>query len=340
MHDATPPTMRVPTSRPLMVRPLKSVSMAQRERALAATEYNVFAFPADLLTVDFLSDSGTTTMTDAQWAALMRGDESYGRNTGYYLLLDAIRDVFERGDAPQRRFHLTLGGCDDVEQLMDELYLREETGGFANGGAPQLQRPNAFLTPQGRCAEHLLFSTLAEILREANATRRYTIPNNGHFDTTEANIAANQLHPINLFAGGLLRDFPVAQMWRSNPFRGNMDCARLEALIQDEGADAIPLIYLTITNNTVAGQPVSMANIAQVRQIADRHGIPLFFDACRFAENAWFIQQFEPGYANASILADCYHNPHRIPKMRITRSCELRLRHFQAGLEPVESPSA
>ena len=301
MHDATPPTMRVPISRPIMVRPLKSVSMAQRERALAATEYNVFAFPADLLTVDFLSDSGTTTMTDAQWAALIRGDESYGRNTGYYLLLDAIRDAFERGDTPRRRFHLTLGGCDDVEHLMDELYLWEETGGFANGGAAQLQRPNAFLTPQGRCAEHLLFSTLAEILREADSKRRYTIPNNGHFDTTEANIAANQLHPINLFAGSLLRDFPVEQMRRRNPFRGDMDCARLEALIQDEGADAIPLIYLTITNNTVAGQPVSMANIAQVREIADCYGIPLFFDACRFAENAWFIQQFEPGYADVSI---------------------------------------
>ena len=303
MHDAASSAMRVPTSRPVMVRPLKSVSMAQRETALAATEYNVFAFPADLLTVDFLSDSGTTTMTDLQWAALIHGDESYGRNTGYYLLLDAIRDVFERGDAPHRRFQLILGGCDDVEHLMNELYLREETGGFANGGAHQLKRPNAFLTPQGRCAEHLLFSTLAELLREGDSERRYTIPNNGHFDTTEANIAANQLHPVNLFAEQLRRDFPIDQMWRRNPFRGNMDCARLEALIQHEGADAIPMIYLTITNNTVAGQPVSMGNIAQVRQIADHYGIPLFFDACRFAENAWFIQQFEPGYANASIAS-------------------------------------
>jgi tryptophanase len=67
-----------------MVKPLKSVAMEQRERALVATEYNVFAFPADLLTVDLLSDSGTTTMTTLQWAALIHGDESYGRNTGYY----------------------------------------------------------------------------------------------------------------------------------------------------------------------------------------------------------------------------------------------------------------
>jgi tryptophanase len=91
MLDATTPAMMVPTSRPLMVRPLKSVSMAQREQALAATEYNVFAFPADLLTVDFLSDSGTTTMTDLQWAALVHGDESYGRNTGYYVLLEPVK---------------------------------------------------------------------------------------------------------------------------------------------------------------------------------------------------------------------------------------------------------
>lgn len=303
MHDTATSAMAVPASRPVVVRPLKSVSIAQREQALAATEYNVFAFPADLLTVDFLSDSGTTTMTDLQWAALVHGDESYGRNTGYYVLLDAIRDVFERGDDPHRRFQLILGGCDDVQHLLDDLYLREEAGGFANGGVHQLQRPNAFLTPQGRCAEHLLFSTLAEVLRETGSEGPYTIPNNGHFDTTEANIAANQLHPVNLFAKHLQRDFPVDQMWCRNPFQGNMDGDQLEALIQHEGAGAIPLIYLTITNNTVAGQPVSMANLAQVRQIADHYSIPLFFDACRFAENAWFIQQFEPGYADASIAS-------------------------------------
>lgn len=291
----------VPSQRPLMVRPLRSVSREQRQRALAAIEYNVFAFPAGLLSVDLLSDSGTSTMTDLQWAALVLGDESYGRNTGYYLLLDAIRDTFERGDQPQRRFQMILSGLEDVERLMDDLYLREAEGGFANGGAYQLQRPNAFLTPQGRCAEHLLFSTLAEVLREQDVPSHYTIPNNGHFDTTEANIAANQLHPVNLFGGNALSDFPVEHMWHSNPFRGNMDCDRLEELIEHEGADAIPLIYLTITNNTVAAQPVSLHNIAQVRHIADHYGIPLFFDACRFAENAWFIQQFESGYADWSI---------------------------------------
>jgi tryptophanase len=284
-----------------MVKPLKSVAMEQRERALVATEYNVFAFPADLLTVDLLSDSGTTTMTTLQWAALIHGDESYGRNTGYYLLLDAMRDTFERGDAPHRRFQMTLAGIEDIEQLMHDLYLREDAGGFVNGGAYQLRRPNAFLTPQGRCAEHLLFSTLAEVIREADPEGCYTIPNNGHFDTTEANIAANGFQPVNLFAENLWVDFPVDQMWHRNPFRGDMDCDRLEVLIQHRGAQYIPLIYLTITNNTVAGQPVSMRNIAQVRQIADRYGIPVFFDACRFAENAWFIQQFEPGYADASI---------------------------------------
>lgn len=301
MRNTSVPGPVAPTSRPLMVRPLKTVSMAQRERALAATEYNVFAFPAALLTVDLLSDSGTTTMTDLQWAALAHGDESYGRNTGYYLLLDAIRDTFERGDAFQHRFHMIFAGSEDVEQLMDDLYLREDRGGFANGGAHQLRRPNAFLTPQGRCAEHLLFSTLSDVLREMDPEGHYVIPNNGHFDTTEANIAANGLYPVNLFTEGLLTDFPVDQMWHQNPFQGNMDCAQLEALIAQHGARHIPLIYLTITNNTVAGQPVSLGNIAQVRQIADRYDIPVFFDACRFAENAWFIQQFEPGYQDASI---------------------------------------
>jgi len=303
MSDKFQPNLVMPATRPVMVRPLKSISMVQRERALVAAEYNVFSFPADLLTIDLLSDSGTTTMTDLQWSALLHGDESYGRNKGYYLLLESIRDTFERGDDARHRFQLILAGSEDVELLMSELYLPEYEGGFANGGSQQLRRPNAFVTPQGRCAEHLLFSTLAEVLQERGVHTPVTIPNNGHFDTTEANIAANKIRPVNLFSQNALEPFPLEQMHQRNPFRGNMDCERLTALIEQQGAASVPMIYLTITNNTVAGQPVSMANIEQVRQIADAHGIPLFFDACRFAENAWFIQQFEPGYRDVSIAA-------------------------------------
>jgi len=292
----------IPSKRALIVRNIKEVSKEQREVVLKKTEYSMFSFPADMLVLDFLSDSGSSSMTDLQWAALFHGDESYGRNKGYYVLLDAIRDTFERGDEPKKAINLILSGETNVKKLMDELYLTSFEGGFVNGGIHQLTRPNAFLVPQGRCAEHLLFSTIAPILKQKSPNKEFFILNNGHFDTTEANIAVNGLHPINLFSANLMEDFPPDQMDITNPFKGNMDSEKLESFIQKKGADSIPLIYLTITNNTAAGQPVSMNNIKMVNEIAHRYEIPLFLDACRFAENAYFIKEFEEGYNNLSIL--------------------------------------
>jgi tryptophanase len=299
MHELGVP---VPVKRALVVRNIKEVSKEQREIALKETEYSMFSFPADMLVLDFLSDSGTSTMTDLQWSALFHGDEAYGRNKGYYILLDAIRDTFERGDNPRKIISLVLSGETNIKRLMDEIYLKSFKGGFVNGGIYQLKRPNAFLVPQGRCAEHLLFSTIAPILKEKNSKSEFFIPNNGHFDTTEANITANGLHPINVFSTNLFEDFPVDQMEVRNPFKGNMEIKDLESIINEKGSENIPLIYLTITNNTAAGQPVSMHNIKAVNKIAERYEIPLFFDACRFAENAIFIQKFEEKYKSKSIL--------------------------------------
>ena len=115
------------------MRNIKQVTKEQREKVLKETEYSMFAFPADMLILDFLSDSGTTSMTDFQWAALFHGDEAYGRNKGYYVLLDAIRDTFERGDKPRRAISLILSGETNVQKLMDELYLTSFKGGFVNG---------------------------------------------------------------------------------------------------------------------------------------------------------------------------------------------------------------
>lgn len=292
----------IPSSKVLCLRNLKKTTLEQRQRALKETEYLMFSFPADLLILDYLSDSGTTAMTDLQWASLFHGDESYGRNRGYYALLDAIRDVFERGDEPGNRVNLILSGETDVDKLMNELYLNPVEGGFANGGPAQLQRPNAFLTPQGRAAEYLLFSTLKDTLVRMHGQRKqYFIPNNGHFDTTGANIRAAGIEPVNLFENTILDPFPAADLESRNPFKGNMDTGRLEALIRDKGAEAVPVIYLTITNNTAAGQPVSMANIKETCKISRKYGIPLLFDAARFAENAWFIKCFEPGFAARSV---------------------------------------
>jgi len=117
-----------------VIRNNKRVTIEQRVRALQATEYNMFSFPADLLCLDFLSDSGTTSMTDRQWAAMFLGDEAYGRNRGYYLLLEAFRDIFERGDSPKNAINMILTGEEDIDVLLDQLYLCNYEGGFVNGG--------------------------------------------------------------------------------------------------------------------------------------------------------------------------------------------------------------
>src|SRR5690242_19067844 len=102
-----------PTYNTLVVRPLISSTPEERQAVLQSVEYNIFAFPAGLVTCDFLSDSGTSAMTDVQWAAMFRGDESYGRNWGYYCLLDAFRDIFERGDDRQQLYHDMIAGTAD-----------------------------------------------------------------------------------------------------------------------------------------------------------------------------------------------------------------------------------
>ncbi len=298
MYDLDVP---IPSKKAHIVRNIKEVSQAQRETLLKETEYSMFSFPADMLILDFLSDSGTSTMTDLQWAAILLGDESYGRNRGYYILLDAIRDTFERGDQQKKVINLILSGETNVDRLMNELYLTSFEGGFVNGGVHQLKRPNAFLVPQGRCAEYLLFSTIAPLLKRNNPKDVFYIPNNGHFDTTEANIRANGFQPVNFFSNNLLEDFPVEKISLKNPFKGNMDVDGLKKFIESKGVGTIPLIYLTITNNTAAGQPVSMKNIKEVRDVANKFDIPLFLDACRYAENAYFIKEFEQGYKNKSI---------------------------------------
>jgi tryptophanase len=121
------------------------------------------------------------------------------------------------------------------------------------------------------------------------------VPNNTHFDTTRANVE---------FTGAEAVDLPIPegrQPATIHPFKGNMDTGALEALIRDRGSDAIPVVFVTITNNSGGGQPVSMANLRAVREVCDRYGLPLFLDGCRFAENAWFIRTREEGYESKPI---------------------------------------
>jgi tryptophanase len=142
-------------------------------------------------------------------------------------------------------------------------------------------------THQGRAAERILFSTVCK--------PGHVIPNNTHFDTTRANIEATGAEAVDLpVPEGLVPSEP-------RPFKGNMDVPRLRSLIAEVGAESIPLCMLTVTNNTGGGQPVSMGNIREVSEVCRSHGIPLYIDACRFAENAYFIKIREEGYRERSI---------------------------------------
>jgi len=137
-------------------------------------------------------------------------------------------------------------------------------------------------THQGRAAERILFSVMCK--------KGDVVPNNTHFDTTRANVE---------FVGAEAVDLPCAEAknpGESHPFKGNMDVGALEQTIQRVGRERVPLVMLTITNNSGGGQPVSMENARAVRAVCRRHGIPFYFDACRFAENAYFIKLREPGY--------------------------------------------
>ncbi len=298
-----PLNVETPRSFSYVKRNIPEVTVEQRERALKATHYNEFAFPAGMLTVDMLSDSGTTAMTDQQWAVMMMGDESYGRNKGYYVLLDALRDIFERGGEAnwKKSIDLIRTDCTDIDKMMDELYLCEYEGGLFNGGSAQLERPNTFIIQQGRAAESVLMEIVKKILNQRAPGKVFTIPSNGHFDTTEGNIKQMGSIPRNLYNQELLWEVPEGGEYEKNPFKGNMDLNKLEQLIQTVGPENVPLIFTCITNNPVCGQPVSMENIRGINAIAHKYEIPFIFDAARWAENCYFIKMNEDGYADKSI---------------------------------------
>ncbi|KAI1754075.1 beta-eliminating lyase [Xylaria castorea] len=288
-----------PSHNAVIVRPLIPTTPHEREKILQDVEYNVFAFPAGLVTCDFLSDSGTSAMTDLQWAAMIRADESYGRNWGYYCLLDAFRDIFERGSSKRQHvFRTILVGMADSDFYRRKLLLPYE-GGFVNGGPHQLEHPNFFIVPQGRCAEFLLFSTLREMIPEIpreTPARPPIVISNGFFDTTAANATESGFEIHNFVQTMPKRKPPKG----SNPFLGNLNVAAAESFI-DRHPGQVKLILITITNNWAAAQPVSMANIKKTAELAKRKGVPLFFDACRFAENSWFIRDSEDGYTDKSV---------------------------------------
>lgn len=218
-------------------------SRERRDEALSEAGYNVFNLEAEDVYVDLLTDSGTGAMSHHQWAALMRGDESYAGSRSFGRFREAVRDVmgFER----------------------------------------------VVPAHQGRGAENVLYGSLLET--------DDVVVSNAHFDTTRAHVANQGADPI---------DCPVADgldPTATGDFKGNMDVDAARELADDVGHDRISAVILTITNNSMAGQPVSIANTRKVAAFADEIGATLVIDACRFAENAAFVRAREPEFRDTSI---------------------------------------
>jgi tryptophanase len=226
------------------VEPIRLTTREERDRLIEDAGYNVFRLHARDVLIDLLTDSGTGAMSAQQWAAAMRGDESYAGSESFYRFESAVRDIF----------------------------------GFKH----------VIPTHQGRAAERILFTVVCR--------PGQTVPNNSHFDTTRANIE---------FLGATAVDLPCPEaepISVPRPFKGNIDLEALERTLEELGPEAVPLVMITVTNNTGGGQPVSMGNIRSTSEICGRYGIPFYIDACRFAENAFLIQQREEGYADVPLL--------------------------------------
>ena len=233
------------------VEPIRMTTRAERQALLKAAHYNLFALKSEDVIIDLLTDSGTSAMSAAQWAAIMNGDESYAGSPSFLRFEAAVRE------------------------LMDFKHI--------------------IPTHQGRAAEAILFHLIAGPGQK--------IPSNTHFDTTRGNIEAT---------GAEAHDLVIAEgrdPKNGHPFKGNMDVARLDAFLSEHGEN-VPAVMMTITNNAGGGQPVSLANLKAVSELAKRYGIPFYIDGCRFAENAWFIKTREPGQEHRSIpdiVRDCFN---------------------------------
>ncbi|HQW65800.1 MAG TPA: tyrosine phenol-lyase [Gemmatimonadales bacterium] len=226
-----------------VVEPIRMTTRIERERHIQEAGYNTFLLRSEDVYIDLLTDSGTSAMSDRQWAGMMMGDEAYAGSRNFYHLEQAVRDTY------------------GYHELIP--------------------------THQGRGAEHLLSKLLI--------SPGDHVPGNMYFTTT-------RLHQE--LAGGTFHDVIIDEAHdpaSEHPFKGNVDLAKLDRLVQEVGAERVPYVCVAVTVNLAGGQPVSMANLRQVSEYCHARGIKVMLDATRAVENAWFIQQREPGMARHTV---------------------------------------
>ncbi len=226
-----------------MVELLKITTLPQRRKAIDNAGYNTFLLKSEDVYIDLLTDSGTSAMSDQQWAGMMLGDEAYAGSANFYHLENVVQEVY------------------------GYKYM--------------------IPTHQGRGAENILSQVMIK--------KGDIIPGNMYFTTT-------RLHQE--LAGGVFHDIIIEEAHDAanyHPFKGDVDLNKLEALVKEYGADKIPYVCIAVTVNMAGGQPISMGNLKALRAYTENLGIKIILDMTRIAENAYFIQNREPGYAQRSI---------------------------------------
>lgn len=225
------------------VEPIKVTTLEERKKAIEEAGYNTFLLKSVDIYIDLLTDSGTSAMSDAQWAAMQLGDEAYAGSKNFYDLEKAVQDVY----------------------------------GY-----------KYFVpTHQGRAAEHIMSKLLIK--------KSDHVPGNMYFTTT-------RLHQE--LAGGKFVDVIIDEAHdpsNPHPFKGNVDINKMQRLVDQVGADKIPYISYETCVNMAGGQPISIANIRELRKFCDKYNIKIMLDNTRTVENAYFIQKREDGYANKSV---------------------------------------
>ena len=224
-----------------VVEPLGTTTREERRKILQRSHWNLFRIPAEEILIDLLTDSGTGAMSSEQWAAMMRGDESYAGARSWYRFRTRVREIT------------------GFRQIIP--------------------------THQGRAAERILFTCLG--------VQHRIVVSNTHFDTTRANVESLGGRPI---------DIPIPEALvpaEEHPFKGNIDLEALERILNDSSNDVACVIH-TVTNNSGGGQPASLANIRAASEQCRSRGVPFYLDACRFAENAYFIKLRESGQSERS----------------------------------------